>query len=127
MGRKLISKRTQQFSSIDYVEHPKVKECELQNEVSKIIGQINNDYNFPWETMKNWLKPLEDINNKLASGILKLMRSKIIYQALNLLKQKQEKKTKFLSGKLNIIIEGKMSQCRIGKISQDEECLKDSL
>ena len=71
-GENLFQKGLQQFSSIDYVEHPKVKEWELQNEVSKIIGQINNDYNFPWETMKDWLKPLEDINNKLACGNSKI-------------------------------------------------------
>ena len=71
-GENLFQKGLQQFSGNDYVEHPKVKEWELKNEVSKIIGQINNDYNFPWETMKEWLKPLEDINNKLASGNSKI-------------------------------------------------------
>jgi len=119
-GENLFQKGLQQFSSIDYVEHPKVKEWELQNEVSKIIGQINNDYNFPWETMKNWLKPLEDINNKLASGNSKIDAVKdYLPSSESSETETGEKNKKFLSGKLNIIIEGKMSQCRIGKISHE--------
>ena len=119
-SNELFQKGLQQFSATDYVEHPKVKEWELKNEVSKIIGQIKNDYNFPWVTMKDWLKPLEDINNKLASGNSKMDAVKDYSPSSESSETETgEKNKKFLSGKLNIIIEGKMSQCRIGKISHE--------
>ena len=101
-------KRTQTIFT-DYVEHSKVKEWGLQNEVSNIIGQINNDYNFPWETMKDWLKPLEDINNKLGAEF-KIDAVKDYLPSSESSETKTGEKNKVLISKQNIIIEGKMSQ-----------------